>query len=332
MKRIFSLMALVILVMMLNSCGWKIDGMDRLDEVYPPAVDGDCEGDCGVDPDGDTDVTEIELEDVEGDTLAGVWAMKMSLNGTMSPIGVPWKINLTNLFIVNIDEDESQMSLTFCDQITKIDGSGGLGETEIPAALQTTMEDYPIEIALPGDQSVSATTVAWTWGINLEDPQNDDISAVTVDDERIFDQDKDGNPGVTMTVKAPGGQRYMVRRAVWNLSEGTLSDDKQLLEGTLQFQVDEIAVGATSDMLMTVAPITSDTEGNTYALRRIAGIELEDGDVDGDEEDETLVDGDDDTEVAEDAEEGESKSVRFKDGSAITCDQLKAQYQQLFTK
>lgn len=327
MRYTYMFVILLSVSLLLCSCGWKVDGMERLEDIYLGG-DEDCDGECAeVTEDGDTSVEDgdsteentdgdedtgtdgdIEVEKDENINLSGSWAMMMVLNGTMSPIGVPWNITLTNLFIATVDENEETISLAFCDQLTTITGSSGFGETEVPQALKDALAESPIEIDLENHQTIPETKVVWTWGINLENPETDDISGVGKDDSRVFDQDDDGEVAVTMNVKKPAGDRYMIRRAIWELDKGELSEDQMWIDGTLQFQVDEKALEATDSMLMTVAPIESSTEGNTYTLHRMSEPVV----VDGDEE--------------------AAQKADFKAEDAITCEQLIQDYETIFSR
>ncbi|NOZ01754.1 MAG: hypothetical protein GXP54_07680, partial [Deltaproteobacteria bacterium] len=104
------------------------------------------------------------------------------------------------------------------------------------------------------------------------DPETDPVPD-TPDSPLVWDQDGDGNPGVTIRVLAPfEGVRYMARRAIWDLDAGTLSQDGQWITGALQFQIEEKGLGADPNVLNAVAPITpaAPPDAETfYQLRRV---------------------------------------------------------------
>ena len=74
---------------------------------------------------------------------------------------------------------------------------------------------------------------------------------------------------MTVDVKNPDGQRYMMRRSVWQFEEGTITADSRAVSGKLAFTVEETALGATSDLLMTVAPIEPIARGSKYEFNRV---------------------------------------------------------------
>ena len=280
-KQITIVAVIMLALFFLSSCGWKADGNARLEEQYPTPGDED---------EDQSEIPELELDGNEAETLGGVWAMQMVLPGTISPLIDPWDIILTNLFIATIDEEESTLSLRFCDQIVELEGAvGDIGKTEVPDALKEALGNTPIEIELPGDLSLPAKKLGWPWGVTLDDPINDKIADIDAEDNRVFDQDDDDLPGVTMRVLSPAGERYMVRRAVWDMAAGDVSEDLQWIHGTLDFRVDEVAIGASSSLLETVAPITPSEAGGTFALRRMSAADIA---ADGDSDKDTDSDGD----------------------------------------
>ena len=135
-------------------------------------------------------------------------------------------------------------------------------------------------LPLPGDGTFSVPEVAWVWGVclNNTDPgcETKEIlahpltDAIPTDpnDPRVWDEDGDGNFGVTVQVQNPDGDRYMARRSLFTFQPAQLSSDGNWIVGPLTFAIDENALGATTALLLTVAPITVRTECNSvYQLR-----------------------------------------------------------------
>jgi len=245
---------------------WGVDGMNRLEAQYPSGGDGDT---LDAAPE---DVAGVDIGEVRGEVTGGTWLMRMQLTAGMKVFADPSDMVLTNLFLVTIPEDGGVASLTFCDQLADVDIPGGMGETEQPAATRAAIGAIPIEVALDADGVPEAQEIAWTWGIkDMEDPFEDKIPEGP-EDPRVWDQDEDGHPGVTIHVFQPEGDRYMVRRAIWSFDAGVLSEDGGWLNGALTFTIDEGAVGASSAILETVAPIIPSAEDNIWHMRKVAGI------------------------------------------------------------
>ena len=204
---------MVLLSLVTLGCDWKADGPARLEARYAtPDVGG-----------ADVVIPEVDLGDVAGEGLTGRWAMRMTLEGTISPLSAPWDITLTNLFIVDVDVDGDVddgslpvAALTFCDQISVIDtgkGASDLGRSEVPVPLRDALASQPLELPLDAS-GIAAGELAWTWGLrDLDDPKSSALPEAA-EDPRVWDQDADGHPGVTMEIINPAGQRYMVRRAL----------------------------------------------------------------------------------------------------------------------
>lgn len=252
--------SLVALLFVLGGCGWKSDGLARLEELYPTPAPQDA---------GSTGPIDIGTPMCSG--YSGTWAVRLLQNSTIAPLGDPWKMTLSDLFIA--DGTSGSMDLRFCNQDVSIIASGqatDLGRTKVPDALKSALYSAPLSIPLPADGTFHAEELVWLWGIkNLTDPKTDPLPTKDdyLGDPRVFDQDNDTNPGVTMNILVPLGDRYMVRRAVFTFGAGKLTLDNQWLTGALTSTINESALGASNMLLLTPAPITVKTEGTVYQFR-----------------------------------------------------------------
>lgn len=286
----------------LTGCGWKTDGGERMERLFPePVVDGDTDTneapvDNGNDGNGDSDdpdnLTEQwcgeavpesidkDFGEIEAEGIAGKYVAMMTLNGDIhAPAYDPWPLVITNLFIAEIDEAEETLTMRFCDQIQAVDSGSELGQVDNPMALNCALFNEPIEIQLDGDGTLSALDYAWLWGLqDMDDPFADALPE-SAGDDRVFDQDDDGYPGVTVQVFGPEGFREMVRRSIWHLEEAEMSDDMQWITQKLTFELEQVSVGAHAEslvneaMLKVPAPITSREEGNELVFRRYGTLE-----------------------------------------------------------
>ena len=248
----------------LTACGWKSDGLARLDELGPPAAAaGPDTGSHGP----------IDLGSPQCRGLGGNWALMLVEPGTIAPLGEPWKLTVTDLFLARTEAGARAVELTFCDQVTRIVTSGGatdLGRSKVPDALRAALAKAPVVVALPGDGTFQATDQVWLWGLrDLPNPVTDALPTKDdfASDPHLWDQDGDGNPGVTMNILAPAGDRYMVRRARWTFAPAHLTLDNAWLTGTLTASIEENALGASTALLLTSAPITPKADGAVYQFR-----------------------------------------------------------------
>ena len=137
----------VAVALSLPACGWKSDGLARLDQQGPPPAPA-----AGADP---INHGPIDLGTPQCRGLGGDWAVRLVEPGTISPLGEPWKITVTDLFLARIEADGLAAELTFCDQVTRIVTSGGqtdLGRSKVPDTLRAALAKKPLVLALPGDE------------------------------------------------------------------------------------------------------------------------------------------------------------------------------------
>ncbi|MBT6434467.1 MAG: hypothetical protein HOK28_15315 [Deltaproteobacteria bacterium] len=127
--------------------------------------------------------------------------------------------------------------------------------TEIPDAIPQSMVPAPVKLLVWKE----GETVRWEReqavmlvGVELDNPLTDELPG-DASDERIFDQDGDGNPGVTVKVAGfISGDIYVVQRAI-NTYYGTL-DDQGALAGNVTERGDQKTLGATNAMLEQAIP------------------------------------------------------------------------------
>jgi hypothetical protein len=252
---------LVAFALLASSCGWKSDGLERLEALYPTPQPVD----AGTTP--------VDVGTPRCSGLDGTWAVRLVQEATISPLGTPWKMTIIDLFLAQKSSAGTEMELRFCNQDVTIVASGqpsNLGKTEVPAALKAALYAAPVKVPLPGDGTFHAGDLAWLWGLEgLANPLTDPLP--TKDDylgnPHVVDQDDDMQPGVTMHVLSPPGDRFMVRRAVLSFAQGRLSLDNLWLTGVLTSRIDESALGATNNLLLTPAPITVNAAGTKYQFR-----------------------------------------------------------------
>ncbi|MEW5740723.1 MAG: hypothetical protein AB1938_17480 [Myxococcota bacterium] len=246
-------------------CGLHSDGLARLEELYPtPQPVTPSDGGTG----GPVDIGTPMCSGYEGK-----WAVRLYQDATIAPLLTPWKMTLIDLFLAEKSSSGATMDLRFCNQDVSIIASGqatNLGKTVVPAALKSALFQTPLSVPLPSDGSFHAADLPWLWGLQgLNDPLTDPLPNKDnyMGDPRVFDQDGDTQAGVTMNILSPPGDRYMVRRAVFTFEQGKLTLDNQWITGVLKSRIDESALGATNQLLLTPAPITVNAAGTVYQFR-----------------------------------------------------------------
>lgn len=252
---------------------WESSGPDRLRDAYPLS--------CGAEDPGTAEGSDGTIQVASSDRVTGTWAARVVQRGRMAIPAVcdACLLTLEDLALVVVPSEGDSVLWRFCDQPMQMDTTPedptdppdpDAPHSTIPAALANAGVSTGVSLSMKATTRLPAHRVVWLWGVrDLDDPVHDALPQSS-ESPKVFDQDLDGKPGVTIQVVRPlQGERYMVRRAVWDLAEASLSSDGLWLTGTLTFTIEEKAVGADNPLLTILAPITPETEGNTVTLRRV---------------------------------------------------------------
>jgi hypothetical protein len=273
MRNLPALLSLVA-SLLFSACGWKSDGLARLEELYPTPAGMDA-GPlvplCTM-PD-DPAAAAVQQSATCTGLTAGKWAVRLVQFGSINPSNMgPWNLTLADHFLAVPSADKKSLELSFCAQnstLTKLDGSPvALGATKMPDLTRVAIGKTPLLLPLPGDGTFHAVDVVWLWGVRgLANPLTDELPT-DPNDAHVWDQDGDSNPGVTVHVLNPEGDRYMARRSVFGFAPATIAADFGWIAGPLTSAVTEHALAASVSVLKTVAPITVRTEcDSVYQLR-----------------------------------------------------------------
>lgn len=305
MKTIFRFCTPVLAVaaaVCLQACGWGVNGLDRMEEVYPTDAVADVAD--VIDDAVDTDTVEadiaqdIPVADVNGDVtdevtgedanvwpdvsyegLTGSWAVRLVSNGVMTvPMVGERPMKTTDLFLA--EATESGIEMTFCDEIIAVEPTEDFNTTTTTkAALRQALAETLIPLAVTGN-AVDAQEIVWEWALADTIGDNDPLPAADKDNAEVNfqnypDIDDDSHPGVTITVSlnlwgSPTvGERYMGKRVKFDLSEGAMSGDGRWITGDMTFAVDERVLGADQVLLNNGAAVAPSTDGTLYQFRRI---------------------------------------------------------------
>jgi hypothetical protein len=125
-----------------------------------------------------------------------------------------------------------------------------LAKTVIPDAFLSSLG----ETTRPAFLDASGTTIQFVqpWytqvrGARLSDPENERLPT-TSDDPRVFDQDGDGEPGLTVKVTLMGGlfsgETYVVQRVRYRMTGTVVSADR--IVGLIEWTNEQITIAASS--------------------------------------------------------------------------------------
>jgi hypothetical protein len=210
---------------------------------------------------------------------SGAWAMKQVTAdiATMPIIGERTR-TITSLLRVKIEKDEASFLVreTLC--ATTIDDGSMLVSTTIPKSfllsVETVMRTARLEPVETSGEAPVRIVFAWSsqvLGARLDDPENDPLPT-DPSDPRVFDQDGDGNPGMTVKVAVMGmikGDVYVVQRNRNRLIGTVTSPDT--IEGQIEWENEQVVLGASSSWFETEAQGARhpDPERHVFIARRI---------------------------------------------------------------
>jgi hypothetical protein len=139
---------------------------------------------------------------------------------------------------------------TYC--FTIVDDGTPLVETAIPDRFMASLRPEPRTATLT-EQTASVRFESSTYvevrGAVLDNPA---VDALPTDpkDPRVFDQDEDGNPGMTVRVTILGlveGETHVVQRVSYRLNGALVEPDR--IEGTIEWTDEQVVLGATNALL-----------------------------------------------------------------------------------
>ncbi len=120
---------IALVALALGGCGWKSDGLQRLEQLYPTPPPPDA-GPVGP----------IDIGTPMCNGYQGTWAVHVVQAGTIMPVGEVWDLTLHDLFLA--DSDGQTVNLRFCDEAAPIVTPAGpteLGKTKVPDALKAAL-------------------------------------------------------------------------------------------------------------------------------------------------------------------------------------------------
>lgn len=145
-------------------------------------------------------------------------------------------------------------------------GSSALAKMELPDAFRRALPPVQVDAVLSrkGERTVfeqGAQTVVV--GAKLRDPIREALPE-DAEDERVFDQDRDGKPGVTVRVHGlASGEVFVVQRSTSRLRG---SQKGKGFSGQVLFTNEQKVLGASSPFLKGNRPSTPSPEGSWFRL------------------------------------------------------------------
>ena len=251
MSIIYRFTCSVLLAGLLWGCGAETAGFDQTSYPVRIVVDAGASADAGAG--GDADVIGTN------EAFVGHWAHRQVLAGiTDLPVFGPTYSETVGTFRwhVIVDEDGVLVLMETCSVVLRrtVDEV----RTVIP---QQFIDALPISVrpARIVDDEITVRYFIELNGVRLDNPEAD---ALPTDDRdpRIYDQDGDGQPGMTVVIEGIIDGEVQVVQRTRTRHRGTLSAG--VINGTVQWQADEEILGADNDLLAQGASVEPHTNAD----------------------------------------------------------------------
>lgn len=207
--------------------------------------------------------------------ISGAWTMQY-ITTTVSKLPVIGSFTMTTTVILAVDIAQDGRDLELTTQICAMDMENDLSiaDTSIPDAFVNGMPQVVRSGEVVPDDDGHKFVVHRLWdslGVDLDDPKTDELP----DDESppaVFDQDGDGEPGVSIAVDGIiSGEIYLVRRG-WDEWSGRIRDPNRI-EGRVQWNTEQNVIGASRLLLRRQPEANPHRDGslNTFRMMRNTG-------------------------------------------------------------
>ena len=187
-------------------------------------------------------------------SLSGRWVM-LQVYPRIALVPMVGASTQTSFVVLQVDIGQDvlslEMSASYC--FTVIEESSPLATTEIPDAFMQSIRPAPDSARLQegdGQFTFQQGTHLEIRGAVLDNPETDDLPTEP-EDPRVFDQDEDGLPGMTVNITLLGAmeeQIYVVQRFQYELEGAVVSPDR--IEGLIDWADEQVILAATNPMLL----------------------------------------------------------------------------------
>lgn len=185
--------------------------------------------------------------------LAGRWAM-VQVMPALTSLPVGGGVELTTIALALVDIEQVGTSLVLRDLYcsTDVRMSPGVAASRVPEAFVASLSPAPRAASLElrdGEWRLVQPLMVEVRGAVLGDPIYDPLPTDSAD-PRVWDQDGDGHPGLTVGVTVAGlvsGDTYVVQRLEFSL-QGRVCD-RDTVYGWMNWTSEQNVVAATSWLL-----------------------------------------------------------------------------------
>ncbi len=216
--------------------------------------------------------------------MTGTWALAVDLSSCATLFGLTQETRNQVISKVEIVQEGLLLREVHEDCVSANTPVAGLAAV-VPLSTVQTANPMQVESTLFGTNvgnSYRSRVKARVWGIRLDDPRTDFFPrAGDLPDDRIFDADEDGNPGVTLDIGNGSCQIFIIQRALESAAGKLMPDGSVEGEGSLLTV--QTVLGATNNLCSTPYDVEPNDDFSNFRMVRVDGAGLDfDDDGDGD--------------------------------------------------
>lgn len=186
-------------------------------------------------------------------TFSGTWA-QLQVTSEISDVPFVGEATSRNITLLRLEQRQNGNSLNVSAEVCRmeVDSGTSLVSIEFPQSfvdsLGIVIKPSTIE---PVDRGYRFYQPRLTQlrGVRLENPETDPLPTAA-DDPRVFDQDGDGYPGITVRVTIMGfikGEVYVIQRD-WNTLNGKVTSP-DTIDGLIEWGIEQVVLGASNPFL-----------------------------------------------------------------------------------
>lgn len=185
--------------------------------------------------------------------ISGAWA-QLQLTSSITNAPVLGTINLKTSTIIRLEitQKGTDLSIIFEPCAVESESSSPFFKVIFPEAFVKYMgiDTKPARLESQGSSwQLFQPRYTIVRGVRLQDPEKDPLPT-DPNDPRIFDQDKDGKPGMTIRVSVLGfieGEIYIIQRD-WNSLRST-TFTPTAIDGLIEWGSEQVVIGASNPLL-----------------------------------------------------------------------------------
>ena len=205
--------------------------------------------------------------------LSGTWRVDYVTTTTIKiPVIDDFQTVNRAVLVAEIEQDDETIDMVTRVCSLEIDSDMPLVRSKAPPEFGENLPEVQRSGRLRQRNGEWELQIAPKWqtlGVNLDDPENDDLPD-NDDDPRVYDHEGDGNPGGTIVIEgAIDGEIYVIQKS-WDQWRGRIRSQNRI-EGILRWETQQSVVGATHRILRRQPRATPhpDQKKNLFRMTRV---------------------------------------------------------------